>query len=865
MCQAIRRLHVYQDGTTGGEWAHCRACSFTGDMIQLAARSWKLDTSATLRKLVDAQIGMSEAVLSPTVIRDYERDHVKYHQRIDSFWQEARKEHPKGGTADLMALQRRYNTHRASEDWLEKGGQFIGSTSKTKVAELLSPKRQESSTARVASGGNTSGAHKFKGQGWRDLLAMPFYDVPGRICGFLFIGRHGNPESDFCYRQVTNMSGVTEAGLAMLDALCLPPMSMLGRTGFIFTDPKLAMLLQMRYMKDHFRPLPLAIPWLTGGYETRDVWDWLGHEDLVFWGIEDPAGTILHAKRAGARVALPDVPDHEVLARMRHHSPEDWLYRMKQAARPWASALRHLLGSLPKDAVEATLWRMELQGRELSDFIRGCPEELRERLEHIESNRTYASRVRFENRWLAEKGDGWYLVKGNDRICNAVIRIEQVLTTSDHRSYHRGTIKFAGHSHPFTAKADILEKGLFRWAQSYLRDELRVGVLEYYPSWNTRSFQLALAFHTPEFAHGVEAIGWDAKNRQFNFPKFSICRGGNVTSDYACLFDHEQVPARSIPQPGSFSRKHVEALGDTNDETTIFWAMAAAVSSNLLAPAMNQEPVGVLLDGEGSQAIGGMAADRLGCSVVRIPKNGNPLDSIRSQTKPHLWPAILCDARKLGAWLDEPETQNVITFFPWATNCVLMSRGRWNLIRCDRKLGSMQLVQHAAPYVLPNYLQDVYRRNLLIADDCTDLVINVIDDMAGWFESIGGNRDAVDAARSVLLTPSTCAPWQHFLNLIFRLYRDGKLKFTRSSHDDVKQQPHAIVSIDGETPMIWVSQHRFSDAVRDAGSLPPDLLLITKSLKEQGALVAEAPYKDEQGWLVHEPWWHENLEIWRSK
>jgi len=820
-------------------------------MIRLAAASWNLEVPAALRKLVDARVGMSEAAVSPAVIRDYVRDYVKYPDRIVKFWGAAQTEHLKAATGDLRELQRKFNSHNAGEDWKEKGGRFLGSTRKMAVDRLLHPGRVSAWEERKEGGYSSK---IFKGHGWGDLLAMPFYDLPGRICGFLFVGRKGERQ-DYVYRNTISLP-TNEAGLGMLDSLMFGRDSRLGRTGFVMTDVDLALRLQMRHLVDRRRPLPLVVSWRDQTYETRAIWDWLGHEDLVFCGIREPLEAIRQARLANAKVADIEVSHAELAANMRHRSPAEWLDRMKTAAAPWAIVLRRMLRDMPAADVEDALLEVELTGRELYNFIKGSDPELRGRLEHIERNRVFQNRVRFEKKWFFEKSDGWYLEKGEDCICNAVVRVEQVLTTAAGKSYYRGVVKFEGKNYPFTERVETLEKGALNWAQSFVRDVHGAGVIEYYPSWNRKSLQLAIAFHKPDLASGVEIIGWDDKDRQFNFPKFSICRGGRVATDCTCLFDNDRVPAREAPVPGSIARKHIEQLGERHDETLVFWGTAAAVAANLLAPAMNREPSGLLLDGEGAQAVGAAAAFRLGCPEIDVPRNTHPVDAIVQQTDPHRWPAVLTGQYRLDKWVDDPATKNVLAAFPWATNSVLASRGRWNMLRCDRKLGSMQLVQHAAPYVLPNYLQDVYQRGIMITDDHPDLILNVLDDMAGWFQTIGGNRDAVESAKSLLLVPGKDAPWQHFLHLIFRLHNDGALRFARASHDDSKRKASAIIQVDGEPSKVWISQNMFSDAVRAEGSLQPDLLLVTKSLDEAGVLVGEASCREEPGWVVQEKWWN---------
>jgi len=837
-------------------------------MIRLAGKTWKVGTTETLKRLVVAQIGLSEAVLSPGVISDYERDYVLYPDRLDAFWKQCQLEHGKAATPELRVLQRKFNA-RGGDDWMEKGGQLLGSSTKMAVDKTLHPKKVAGwmkATADLKVRGYPS--RIFTGPNWKDLLVLPFNDVPGRICGFLFIGRNGELlQGDYVYRSLTNLAAGSmtdnEAGLAMLSSLSHGSHPRLGNTGFCISDPHLAILLQMRHRKDRRRPRPIVASWSDDKHETEKIWDWLGHEDMICWAARDPIAAILNAKRCHGKVALLAVPAGELAANMQHYTPTEWLVRMKAAARSWHVALRRYLVEASKTDVEAAFLRLGMHGRDLVEFIQGCDKELRERLEHIEQTRTLSSQIKFESKWVFEKADGWYLTKGEDRICNAIVRIEQVLTTMDHIAYYRGTIKFESKLYAFTERANVLEKGMLKWAQSFIRDVCQAGVIEYYPSWNRKALQLALAFHKPTFAQGVEVIGWDDKERQFNFPKFSIRRGGEVTDAYACLFDNERVPAREVPVPGSLSRRYIEVLGELNEETAIYWAVTAAVTANLVAPAVNREPVGLLLDGEGAQAIGNQAASRLGCTILNLQRVSPLPVTIARQTHPHRWPTILAGQFVVDNWLDEPEARKLVTSFNWATNCVLASRGRWNMVRCQRKLGSMQLVQHAAPYVIPNYLQDLYRRSLHLPGEHTDLILDVLDDLAVWFRGIGGSADAVTTARSMLLTPGDNPPWQHFMYTVFRLHSEGELNFTKAGFDDARKE-YAIVSVEGEAPKIWISQDRFSDAVRKVGVLPPDLLLITKSLSEAEVLMSEPSYRDARGWLVPEKWWNQQLETWRS-
>lgn len=833
-------------------------------MIALAAATWKLGIKPTLIKLAKNDT-IPDALGAPGAIDDYREAYDKPRERVTKFWSKCQDTHILGETSTLRLLQQRFAANNQDESWRSRAGQFLGSCFKKQVDACFNPKRVEAWDETKGKRTGTYSSNIFRGPKWNELLAIPFYDLPGRICGFAYVGRDCRPNKDWLYKGTLDY--VHEGGLAMLSALMKGEHRRLGHTKFVFTDVEAAVRLQVRHMRDSYRPLPLAATWDDEYTVTERVWQWFKAKDLIFWG-SDPLKTIHQARLAGAKVSMLVVTPIELNTNMRNYSPTEWLERMRRHAVWWTQALEHYIEGVPEADIEAIFLQLGLQGRELLDFIKGCKPELRERLKYIHDHRVFAAKIRFEKQWVFEKQDGWYLEKGGDRISNAIVRVEQVLTTLDNKSYYRGHIKFEGKSYPFTEKATTLDRGMLAWAQGYLRDVAKAGVCEFYPSWNKKSLQLTLAFHTPTYAQGVELIGWDAENRQFNFPKFSITAGGQVTDDFSCLFDHDTVPARDVPVPGPLPTKHKEALSDVNDETQIFWATAACVAANIIAPAVNRNPVPILLDGEGAYGVGLAAATRMGCIEAGCQSRNDVSITIANTRGPHQWPLAVVSSGGLrpGPWLDSEPAQNCLYQLPWATNRVLAMRGRSNMIVHERKLGSMQLAHHAAPYVLPNYIQDLYRRSIMLAEDQPDLAGNVLDDMSDWFARVGGNREAVEAAHRILHTPGKTPPRRWFSELVFRLFEEGSLTTIRTKFQDSKTATAGIVQVDDEDKsLVWVSQDRFSDAVKAAGSVPPDLLLITKSLEKADILVSEPDYRKEQGWLLSGDWWTKKLDQWRSR
>ena len=74
-CHA-QQLHVYDDRVCGGQWAYCRGCNFSGDLIELAAHVWQIDVPAALAKL--EALGLFDVPLTDNEVQSHQQDHVDY-------------------------------------------------------------------------------------------------------------------------------------------------------------------------------------------------------------------------------------------------------------------------------------------------------------------------------------------------------------------------------------------------------------------------------------------------------------------------------------------------------------------------------------------------------------------------------------------------------------------------------------------------------------------------------------------------------------------------------------------------------------------------------------------------------------------
>lgn len=832
-------------------------------MIELAAHAWKLDLPLAVHKMLDL-IGFPSP--PPDVLARYCRA-VERRRRADRFWKEAQTRADTHPSPELRALQRRFGGNDTGAAWAAYGGAIVGATHLEVVEAYFAPYIGRSRHAYRADGTRQdSGArHCFRPRSqWKDMLVVPFWELPGKLNGFLFIGRDGKPENgDFQYYWLRVNAENKEAGLAMLPAAMLPPHPILGTTLFAITDAFRAVHWQLSWMRSGDRPLPIVLPYesLEHGIHTERVWSWLPVEDVVFWAPTLTVDTIAQAVRAPqGLVSTLEVTPRELERYMRDRPILQWLQAIKAAALPWQTVFRDMLRNAAASRVEELILRAGLRGQALRDLIDGSDQALQERLSRLSLRQSFVRSAKVGCHTIYEKDDSWYDAKGA-LICNCIIHFEQLIKVQhSDRAFARGIIRFAGKTYPFFIPAGrSLDRGILDWAHDFLLDQ-GAGPLVYNPQWNRRIRSIAYQFHRPDLRISTDTIGWDPQDGgRFNFPTFSITSAGVVSDDFACLFYGQDVPCQNLGKPDTLPRKAIAGLSAYNEETQVFWATAACVLHNVIAPAMNAPTVGTVLDGEGAQALGRAAAKHLGCPLIEQTAGQSATGRIASQVLRHRWPCYVSLSAKAIAtaaakdWFTGQAASNTITPLPWATARVLGIRDTWCIIHCNRKLGSMQLVSTAAEYVVPAYLQDLCARRLDILRHGPSGINDLLHDLADWFARLRGDKGAVLAARQVLELPGLTSPVQHVMDLIARLIGDNVMPVVR----DEIAPPHAARAAIGE---VQIPQRAFSEAVERISGIPPDVLLVTKTLAAAGVLLGEVEIHDDRYWRLQETWWCKELD-----
>src|SRR4051794_30469352 len=325
---------------------------------------------ATLTQLARLGAPLPAEALDPERVADYVRDYPGSRRRLAALWEGARDWLPVARSPALARLRLGLGLidDLGPERWRQGPGRLLGALPREEVEACFGP-------LSTGQGGahphryrlNPSRGRVFRGPGWSDVLVIPYYDLPGRVCAFTFIGRDGGPaDRVFRPRRVLARSGsnqparqppyLAEAGLAGLETVeaALP---CFGRVAFAVGEVTLALHLQLGNAASSTRPLPLVC-WHDGdGALTRSAWRVLAGREVVLWAWRLGPEVLHQAVQADGLLALAgpdDLSDRSIDHYLRLAEPHDRLRQLRRAL-PWREAVRRWAQGQPDGAITELL------------------------------------------------------------------------------------------------------------------------------------------------------------------------------------------------------------------------------------------------------------------------------------------------------------------------------------------------------------------------------------------------------------------------------------------------------------------------------------------------------------------------------
>jgi len=872
----VDNLSIYQDTIFGGYWHYCFECKSKGDLIELAAKTWRKSIPDTIGQLVQHDVALPAITTTPERIAIYQQSYIDEQRHAQAFWERSRRalaEHDAPGGE--LVRQFGIRTDLQPKLWLTQAGRFIGGTTKHKIEWFCRPHTRGSRTAACR-----GQRRVLRGKDWHTAMVLPFHDVPGRLSGFLFIGRDGDPE-DFVFRRVgsTSLKRITtvETGLFMYEILTEPldEVELFGNTIIVMNSPVIAARIQARHLRDHAQPLPLVSTYSTTEISSRGkdrklvtytTWASQPTYRYIFWNPTFSINTINTAARLGSRVLFAKRDSTYQLA-----TPRMFLLGIKKKAEPWELVLEKELLRSSQPQRRRLFDQLDIPNSTLQHFLQQCTPELRTALQDCEKYQRTIKTAYMGHHKVVETPTGWQLKTG-ECVSNTIIRIDHAVQCQDDptQSYYKGRLIQGDNQTTFVEPAARMHSQPVPLIRAHL-DRAGMDVLIHNPRITKALTDIALQLRPPKTSIGVRRFGWNHQLQRFIFPQYELRPGGQVET-VSALLAQDDAPCRDFEPPiDSYVRlQHLTA--DTNINR-LFWAVAAAIGANIVGYPLNQPSTSIGLVGAGASFVGYHVAHLFGCpQSARVPDNYNHVGGfIQTLTDQHNWPIWLRfgggDAlRMLLSWQNIVSDRDIIATVPPESVHMLTMRTPWRFVVYHPTVSVPSVFLTDGRPALQQWLHDFVRRQMAPESERTVFAHRIADDMARWAERNGGNPRVIWRARTLIDEPAaTTQP--RALGLVTMLYRaieNGRIRVQQDQFTEHSRKP-ALHRITSPAPGIFIAKAVLRQVFEKSSLSPPDDEEVTQLLKDADAQNREFVYNGKKGWFVVESWWHHHLAICRQQ
>ncbi len=804
----------------------------------MAAAAWKLPVITAIRRLTH------DGLLSELDARrhsNYLADYVNTRLRLRDCLTAAKKQVGAPKTFSGRAVLRRYAGETITDHLAERYGQIVGITDETSLEYAFGKKGiLRSLKAAIHSDDKSS----------LEFLVAPFYDLPGHMCGMMVVAHKADEAVYIEVPSARRSKGIP--GLLVFDGLRAPPMEMFGDTRFLLTDLDFLLRLQFAWLKESNILLPVAglAPESAACYDMiPSSWGQMHLPELICCGEALTTHLVSCAMKTRSQVSVVRLsPETE---RAAIASPTLKLHTFRKRAIPWEAALRNLLAAAAPEEIEVIRDSLQMSSQELREFLAsGYAATLPPSVCGARTTPLSRRTIRFAGYTISETADGWYTADGSV-ISTVIVRIDQIVVGRGGKQECRGKLLCRGKTIPFAYPRGKIEKRLLSVVHHAACRHGETGLV-FDPKWDGRAFQLAQLFWPSAVVRGDISVGWDDELRQFNFPRFAITATGNVVD--SPVRRRRRMPAQFDPPSDVLPQDISASLSD--DAGLLFRAVFSCVAASVAAPALKHPVRGIILAGDPRTADGVAAARAAGC-MVRFNRH------VEYDTK-HGWPSVVyrCSRRRRDAM------PNIIIESTWEAARVEGTHEHWNIVFCDRPLGTLGDIPALAGRLIPAYFLNLCKRRLAFAWPTRSLAMNLLYDMAAWAERQWKGAEARMREAATLLAPAELVRAdEHFGILLAHLAGTKPSRIRLIEGTDLRAgERSCILHLDHAADTLWIPQAPILEYMAKRTSVQPARPTITKALADAGALVREEPRELRRcapqvaGWLVRRSWWNRMVE-----
>jgi hypothetical protein len=534
---------------------------------------------------------------------------------------------------------------------------------------------------------------------------------------------------------------------------------------------------------------------------------------------------------------------------------------MQEAARPWDAALEALLGRLAPAKAEELVLGLKLQPDETSSFLRACADDTRVRLAALLVDAGRPRGVTISGKTVIESGGAWRVAKTGELVCDAILRVDQVIRSNTGALSYRGRIEYKGQTLPYWAPDKEIEKDTLRWIKTTVGKAGLGEVITGSTYWSRHMLGIAQQFEPPKAARGLDVVGWDAGRNAFTLPQFVLQGNGEVVAPEYTVPLEAVLPGASLAPPEGLTPGARVSLAWNDEANSLFWAAATCMLADILAPALGLPRTSTALVGPGAISVGSAAALAFGCLAVRMPDQSRQiLPSVVKNLDAHRWPGLVrppddhthtvnCRALNLfGAGI-------VTSALPWAAETLAVIGG-WHVVTGMQPAVADRAAEHGGT-ILRAYLLDLCRRRLSLEVEGT-LIDAIHRDLVAWYGHHVASTRVIAGARSYIVADDPTEHLNRFGRLVCHLIDCGELHLTAAGTDTKR----AVTLLEGG--QVHIPKWDLNEILARKHAVALDADAITTKLGAAGILLEERDIDYIAGWVVPERWLRQYLDSHRQ-
>jgi len=525
-------LEIYRDSSSNGDgkWLRCFNCRFGGDAIELYGYMRKIkDVRATILEVFSRGLADIPANrLDPADIEAYVADSYDPRRKLNDIW---------ASLSELTPHQNPVLLKRAQEEhlWLgwhssghERIRKVMGVGTRSRIRELFDKSILPAS-------------------GFDANLVVNYQDIPGRICGFGFLG--DNSEQNF---KLFNGEG----GLAMLDGVRLYE-----KTVYAVRNPRLALRLHGQWLMNFREPLKLVL----FNEKTSGAWSNVFAKKVIFWDDHLNRELFEQARLLGPQrgyVALKPTSrfplDEAVDGYFR--GVDAILPLMEKHGYPWPEALIRWVTEkreLDEARLDSVTSKMSFDKLEREALVDAAPPKYKKEIDRFFRESRLSKSVVINGTEVTENESGWWAAskKGKELISEASVRILKEITDSrTGKTYWEGEIRCGGKDIPFSDAAKTVEKNPKEW----LTGKIAGSGCPYptvKPNWVRYVPVMAQQFSLPKQVSASSSLGLSASGK-IRFPHVLIDPSLGFVNRAMEIVDPE-APGKTVAAPSRYSHHHI--------------------------------------------------------------------------------------------------------------------------------------------------------------------------------------------------------------------------------------------------------------------------------------------------------------------